>query len=245
MSAARDTNDPAARDLNLRVVQVRPSGPEQRPSTHNPQHAPGHQLCKARVTGRVEQSWRIELTEDGSAAMARRAVGCLVLPQVGDVALVLFDQAGGDHYLLNVLEREGEGRTLDFPGDAHIQAASGSLGLQARNLDLEGEDTAGLRGRKLSLAAVHGGMRFGRLELLAGSLEAGVRRARAVGERLQCIASHLVSRVGRAVRSTGFELHRAERLRTEVEKSYAVKAKRASILAEDEANIDADRINIG
>ncbi|MFW5836901.1 MAG: DUF3540 domain-containing protein [Desulfovibrionaceae bacterium] len=246
MSTARQNTDGKAPGLNLRVVQVRPERARRSDSAHPAREERAAQdLRKGRVAGRVEGSWSVQMLDGGPAITARRAAGCLLLPQADDLVLVLFDQTGGDHYLLNVLERETAARTLDFPGDASLNAPLGGLSLRARDLDMHGVREARLAGRELTLTAALGRMRFLRLDLLAESLDAGVRRVKAVGERLHLAASHLVSRLGRVVRSTGFELHRAGRLRTEVEKSYAVKAGRASILAKDDVTVDADKINLG
>lgn len=271
MNAAQTCKEVRTQGLNLRVVQVRParmperllengpdawSGDQSRDQSRDqprdqpkdqPRDQPGtgQDLRKGRVVGRLDQSWKVELLESGFQIWARRAAGCLLQPQAEDMVLLLVDKAGDEHYLLNVLERESRDRALDFPGDVRIVAEKGSLRLQAETLDMEGAKEARLSSRELSLSAACGRMRFVRLDLLAESLHAGVRRIKAAGERIQLLAAHMVSRVGRVIRSTGFELHRAERLRTEVEKSCVIKAGRASILARDDVTVDADKINIG
>lgn len=263
MNAAQTCTEVRAQGLNLRVVQVRPARmPERLPedgpdlqSAFRPDQRPGEQpgdlagvgqdLRKGRVVGRLDQSWKVALLEGGSQVWARRAAGCLLRPRAEDTVLLLVDRAGSEHYLLNVLERESDDRALDFPGDVYIEAEKGGLRMRGETLDMEGASQARLSSRELTLTAACGRMRFIRLDLLAESLHAGVRRIKAAGERIQILAAHMVSRVGRVIRSTGFELHRAERLRTEVEKSSVLKAGRASILARDDVTVDADKINIG
>src|SRR5690625_425841 len=60
---------------------------------------------------------------------ARRAFGCLVQPEVGDVVLV-DDDPSGVSYVLSVLERpEPRSATLSVPGDMHLVAPTGALSI--------------------------------------------------------------------------------------------------------------------
>lgn len=236
MNTSSDQSSRPDHQRKLRVVQLRPGG--------SSLPGGGQALHKALVTGRVGQCWCVKFLTQEADVTALRAAGCLLQPQIGDTVLLLHDAGGDEHYILNILARESTQRVLDFPGDARLKT-EGTLQLQGTELDMQGDNETRIRSKRLSLAAASAGMCFNRLELLAGLLDAGVQNVHAVGQRLHLAAAHLVSRLGRAVRSTGYELHRASRLRTEVEKSCTLKAGSAAILAKEDVTIDAEKIDIG
>lgn len=213
--------------------------------------ARGKRLETGCVLERCDNRWRVLLDQTEAAGSgeiwAERAAGCLLRPEPGDVALMLVNPHGprGKHYVLNVLERGDTASELDFPGDVRVNAPEGRCAIVARDLDLQGEDTARLAGRELDLQAVAGRMRFARLDVLAKTLDAGVRHVKSVGETVSVSAARLATTLGRAFRNCGFELHRAGQMRVEVKRGFAVKASRASILAKDDVSIDADKVNLG
>ncbi|GAB6060172.1 DUF3540 domain-containing protein [Desulfonatronum parangueonense] len=210
------------------------------------------ELCTALVReGRADGDGRMEwhvTPLDGAAGedvmVAARAAGCLLEPAPGDLVLVM-RQPGRVHYLLHVLEKKETASLLRFPGDLSIVASRGKCSLEAEELALTANKSGMMSARELTLAGQEGRMRFFRLDVMAKTMEARIQSVRAFCEKIRLAASHLTARLGRVVRLTGFELHRARSVSTEVEERFAVQAGQVSILAKDEVTVDAEKIHLG
>lgn len=219
-----DQQPSATADTRLRAVPVRQGGTR-------PQSAAG-----ALRTGRVlatlcEETgalWRVAL-DNGTELETRRASGCLLLPRPGDLVLVFRNPEGAD-YLLQILEQEAGRGTVQVPGDLALEAPHGSCTITAQ---------------EIGLSAAVGRFSFGHLGLLARSLQARVVRVASVTRSLSLAAGHCMARIGRALRLTGFELHRVRGQRTEVEERYSVQAGQVDILAKGAVTVDGEKVNLG
>ena len=244
------TSRPSSRPA-LRVVQGRRTmAPPARSNTLSLQAGPELQICVI-LDGPHDQDggqvWQVSPTDDSAftpGLMARRADGCLLEPAPGDVVLVM-RHSGAVHYVLNVLEKKESARALRFPGDLELDVSRGRCALHARSLDLTGRETASVCGAEVTLAGKEGRLRFARLDVLAKVLEARMQSVQALGQTIRLTAAHLTSRLGRVLRQTGFELHRAETIRTEVEERFTVQAGQADILAKGEVTVDGEKIHLG
>jgi hypothetical protein len=241
-----------SRRPHLHLIQGRKrNSPVTHPAEPLPDQAEAG-LCTARVcelqTGPDgTRLWSVTAMQGGTNQpdiLARQAAGCLLEPAPGDVVLIL-RQDSGDNYVLNVLEKQDPGRALRFPGDLALDVSQGRCTLRAQDLDMTGMRTASLRGREVTLAGQEGRMRFVRLDVLARTLEARIQDVKSLGEKIQIAASNLTSRLGRVLRLTGHELHRARSVRTEVEQRFAVQAGQVSVLAEEEVSVDGEKIHLG
>lgn len=196
--------------------------------------------------------WRIELQpaasssvpEAGTTVSARQATGCLLEPAPGDLVLVML-HSDDTHYVLNILEREDSANRIHLTGDLTVVADHGKLTLQGRAVSMCARDAANIFGKEVTLAGQAGRMRFSGLDLLAKSLDAKIQNVRALGDKVKLAATSLTSRLGRVLRLTGFELHRAKSVRTEVEERFSLQAGQADILAKDEVTVDAEKIHLG
>jgi len=189
------------------------------------------QLAMGRVIQLRGRRFGLELegAAGAEAVEARRADGCLLLPEVGDRVLALCAPDGG-HFILNVLEKAGKGATLQFEGDVKLTAPEGVCEVQAREVGLSG---------------LSGSLRFGRLDVLSRRLEARVEQVMTAVSSTTLAAASFTARIGQALRFTGFELHRAKSLRSEVEGRFSVSSGQTTLLAKDDVTVDAGKINLG
>lgn len=194
--------------------------------------AAAHELCTGVI---VEQElhdsrglWIVHL-EDGSRVRARRAAGCLLAPEKGDSVLLLHSSAR-THYVLNVLEKAAENCHLDFPADVRVSAPLGGFSVQAREVCLSGEQ---------------GRLRFCRLDVLAQQVQTHVQQLVSALASVSMAAGRMTSRIGHALRLTGFELHRSGSVRQEVEGRFTVSSGQTTIVAEQDVTVDAGKINLG
>jgi hypothetical protein len=237
------TSRPALRVVQGRRTAVPPT--RTRPQSHPT--GPELQVCEVLNGPHDEdggQVWRVSPADASAELTARRADGCLLEPAPGDVVLVM-RHSGAVHYMLNILEKKESARVLRFPGDLELDVSQGRCALHAQSLDLTGRETISMCGGEVTLAGKEGRMRFGRLDVLAKVLEARMQSVQALGETIRLAAAHFTSRLGRVLRLTGFELHRAETIRTEVEERFTVQAGQADILAKDEVTVDGKKIHLG
>ncbi|WP_161794776.1 DUF3540 domain-containing protein [Desulfonatronum thioautotrophicum] len=246
-SLGRNQDRPA-----LRIVQGRRNGTSAfrtRPQT-------GPELLTATVRGSRQQEdgrvvcWvepidtSVAGAEPSETMEALRAAGCLLVPSPGDLVL-LMRHSGGIHYVLQILEQRDPASMLRFPGDLSLDVSQGNCSVYAQKLEVTGRESAAVHGREVTLAGEQGRMRFANLDVLAKLLEARIQRVHAFGECIRLAASQLTSRLGRVLRWTGYELHRARSVRTEVEERFTVQAGQADILAKDEVTVDAEKIHLG
>lgn len=116
----------------------------------------------------------ILLVHDGQEERARRAYSCLVEPEPGD--LVLFGRAGGQAYVLAVLERRGDaGMRLAMPDGATIGDGAGRLNLAAGTLVVEAEATQ-VATRSLDVTAARTDAHLGRVGIFAEAIETIAQR---------------------------------------------------------------------
>jgi hypothetical protein len=114
------------------------------------------------------------LLRDGREEHARRAYSCLVEPVPGD--LVLVGRAGGQAYVLAVLERRGDAAMrLAMPDGATIGGGAGRLNLAAGTLVVDA-DTTQVATRSLDVVATRTEAHLGRVGLFAEAIETIAQR---------------------------------------------------------------------
>jgi hypothetical protein len=110
----------------------------------------------------------------GQRAVARRAFSCLVEPAAGDLVLVAV--AGGERYILAVLERRGdEALRLTLAEGASITAAAGRIDIAAGTVAIEA-DAAQVAATTLGVSAGRTDVRLGPVRLIAEAIETMAER---------------------------------------------------------------------
>lgn len=170
------------------------------------------------VIGSTGRSFRVRV---GSGDYeAKRAVSCLVEPELGDrVLLALHDE--GCH-VLAVLDREGEAPTrIVAEGDLELSAPAGRFTVAAQEgVYVVTPGDAALASGKVSVTAEEGSMAIGTLSYLGEQLVAQVGRVKTVARSVESTADRWVQRLDRAYR---FIAH-SEQVRTQY---YEINAKAA------------------
>lgn len=199
-------------------------------------------LSRGRVTALTEEGFLV-LPARGDAVSARRAAGCLLRPEPGD--LVLFDAArGAPAYVLCVLERLGPDGVLDGPGNLRL-GCPGRLELRAGEVSAAAAGAMSLAAGELSVEAKSGRFGFGHLSVLAA--EAGVRLRRGLfsAEVLDSLVTNLTQKARTCVRVVEEDILRAGGVRQYVRGCFFLRSGRAVVRAEEDVSIDGERIDIG
>lgn len=169
---------------------------------------------------------------------ARRAKSCLLAPEVGDSVLLCSDDLGRC-FILAVLEGATEESTLEFQGDLALRVKDGNLNLAAEQDIAMASDT-------FSLTAREGQATVGRFSLLGESLKTQCRKLVLAADACEQSLRSLTQRLGSFFRATeGHQEVQAASARTLVEDTHVLHCKNSVLMAEEDARIDAEQIQLG
>jgi hypothetical protein len=186
------------------------------------------------------------LTDEGAFWVAP-AAGCLLQPDVGD--LVLVSVAGGQGYILTVLERgtpEAIAR-IEIPGSLRLSTPAGRLELEAaQGVSLDAGPSLSLKAQEASAAFQHADVRSESLRVAGDTLHATWNsRTDVSGTRLD-IATRGETHLAESVRRiAGHEDVSAGSLRQTVSEDWSVQAATADLKATDRVAVDANSVQIG
>ncbi|WP_437809965.1 DUF3540 domain-containing protein [Sorangium sp. So ce1078] len=196
------------------------------------------------VVGALGRSLRVR-TGSGEHE-ARRAISCLVEPELGDrVLLALHDE--GCH-VLAVLEREGESPVrLTADGAIEVSAPSGHLTLAAEQgvrIVSPGETT--IASGKVRVAANEASLAVGAVTYIGEQLAAQVDRVKTVAREVESVADRWVQRLERAYRFIAeSEQVRANYIEVSATTAVSIKAKTTIVSGGELAKIDGGQIHVG
>ena len=201
-------------------------------------------LFGGRVTGSHDEIFQVT-TDAGVIFTARKADGCLLRPEPGDVAL-LWDGGSEGCYILNVLVKSGTESRVDFTGDATIRIDAGTLRIQAPDLVMDGEKTASLCAPEITVTAVKGNASFYAFSFLAKVCTAKMEKASAVIRTLDATIDRITERVRNSFRwIENAEQVRAGRISYFIRERFSARAKHASLKADEDVTIDGKKIHLG
>lgn len=201
-------------------------------------------LDKARVVG-IEQDRLLVLTSDGVALAGQRAAGCLLEPEVDDTVLILRDPEQGA-FVLNVLVRgEGPGR-IRVRGDMTLESEGGTLCLQGREVNLAARETARMEAPRVEIKGVRGEMVMHTLNLVADRALTRVRKISVLAKTIDTVAERLVQKVTDCFRRVErMDETRAGHVSVQAGDFLNIKARDASIIAENDVKVDGSTIRLG
>lgn len=183
---------------------------------------------------------------EGTELHARRAVSCLVEPEVAD--RVLAGDVGGEVFVLAVLERqEGAPATLAHDGDLRIRLDRGRCEIEAqRGVGITSPADVSVVAATANLRAVDAGVAVSRLSLVGRLVQAEVEKVKLFGESLDTVVERTSQRVKRAYRI----VEEMEQLRAGAV-DYAARAvmrlhgKNTVVTSEEVVKVDANQIHMG
>ncbi|KYG05842.1 hypothetical protein BE21_38220 [Sorangium cellulosum] len=196
------------------------------------------------VIGAMGRTFQVRVGSGDYAA--KRAVSCLVEPELGDRVLVALHD-GGCH-VLAVLDREREAPTrLVAEGDLQVSTPGGRFTVTAaEGVSIVTPAEVAVAAGKVRVAADEGSLALGALTYVGEQLVAQVRRVKTVARSVESVADRWVQRLDRAYRF----IAESEQVRTQY---YEIKAKAAvNIKAEatlvssgELTKIDGGQIHLG
>lgn len=142
----------------------------------------------------------VVLRSEHGVSTARRAKGCLLAPEVGDVVVLLRGESG-QGWVTDVLERASDGPAiLDTVGETTL-STRGRLTLDAsRGVTLATEGEAAVAAARFSLEAGEGRLHLERLTAVGEAFDAHAGEMFVAAQTSDTVAERLMARFGQAVR---------------------------------------------
>ena len=152
------------------------------------------------VTGTEARRFRVRTAEQGEL-VARRAVSCLVAPELGDRVL-LAQLGGGDAFVLAVLEREeGASATLTHDGDLEVKLPEGRWSVVSRDgVGVTTSKDVSIVSAEVDVKTVDGRVAVERASLVARLAQVDLEQAKLFARRFDSILERCTERVKRSYR---------------------------------------------
>ena len=196
---------------------------------------------------------RLELTDgeiyivagdDGSKIQARRAAGCLLRPEVGDRILVA-REAGQESYILSVLVKANSEARLEL-GGASMTGHEDGLSLTAESIDISAGKQAKIRAPEIGLSGIKGAADFLTFNLNSSRMAAVAKHATMHAERLDSVIGRLTQKMRDSFRQIErLDEVKAGRVRRFIKERFVLRARDATIQADKDIKMDADKIRLG
>ncbi|MEW5721787.1 MAG: DUF3540 domain-containing protein [Thermodesulfobacteriota bacterium] len=188
------------------------------------------------------------VVETGSGVYrTKRAVSCVVEPEIGDLVLAAFAPYGPG-YVLAVLERRpGAKAILSFEADVEIKTAGGRMGVTARDgLDLASEKELNLLSPNLGITAAEGRFNVERLSFWGSLVEGCLGGLKLIADtcdtflkRLNVVTRHSYRQVEEQ------DQVRCGRLDYQADQSLQLRGGFTQVTAAGDVHLDGKRVNIG
>lgn len=198
------------------------------------------------VTEKGDQMFQVK-TGQGTLS-ARKAVSCLVVPEINDRVLVARSGGGRSGYILAVLERQDEtAAAVVFANDTVIRVEGGRLGLAAdKGVDLMSEKEVNFVSSEIGITAGKGHVRVDRLDFWGSAFSGQIDRVKLLARRFDAFVDHLFQKCIRSFRHTDqMDQLKTGRLHYEAEQSLQLRGGFSQMTAKEDVHIDGERINIG
>lgn len=201
-------------------------------------------LQEAQVIGGGRDNWMIQ-AEQG-VFKARKAVSCLVNPEIGDTVLCA-NLSSGASSILAILERKQSQTTqLKFDGDVDISASQSIRMIAGQRLDAFSADKMNLDASKLTIRSTLASVIFDKLGVTGNEARHTVSKVEVLAKTLET-----VSETSRQVMQHSFRLVSAldsvsaGEVLQKIKSRFTVQSRQASVLAEEDARVNGKRVHLG
>jgi hypothetical protein len=189
----------------------------------------------------------VVIQADHGERVARRAPSCLLEPEARD--LVLLARVGsGHHYVLAVLERDGQGAArLSAEGDLEIGSRNGTLSLKGKQgIRLLSEGAVGLVARSLEAVARDGLLMIRALAVRSETLHAETGSLKVLAGAVDAAVDRVSAQFGRVFRRVeGLEQVQAGQLQLRVRQNLELRGNNALVSAKRLVKLAAEQVHMG
>lgn len=188
---------------------------------------------------------RLVVEIDGYACEARRAVSCLVAPDVDDTVLAVVH--GGGVHVLAILERPRKDAPTRLACGPNVELeASERIAMSAPRVEIDGLEQAALRGHRVEVRATSLDVVASDAELLAHGAICGAENVKTVAGTVEVAAERSIERMGQSYRflRDGEEVH-ADRIQYSAEQKISMHGRHAMVTAAELVKVDGGQIHLG
>ncbi len=155
-------------------------------------------MTRVRATVRAVRDRELEVETAVGWCVARRADGCLLDPEVGDVVVLLSVGAGG--WVTDVLERGDGAAVLSARADLEVFAAGSIAVSAAAGVAIGGQGEVSIAAARAHIQAESARVTLQRATLAGGSVSLGAVDLRVVAKTFDTVAERVRSELGRVIR---------------------------------------------
>lgn len=197
-----------------------------------------------RIIGKEEEDYRI-LTDGGQLLRGKKADGCLLQPEINDLALIW--QSGKDEvFILSILVKNSDSSQVVFKGDATIQTASGLMKIEGETVEIAASQVVAVQAPEVNLKGRTGKARFVDFSFLATTAFLNLEKVSLIVKKMDSVLGLLTQRVKNSFRWVEqLDQTKAGHISHIAEERYSVKAGHAAIIAKDDVKIDGSKIHLG
>lgn len=175
---------------------------------------------------------------------ARRAVGCLVDPQVGDEVLValLPDRRA---YVLSVLERDGAGVVIAVEGDCTMKASGTMSVVGAEGMEVLSGGDLDVVGGRFSVRALATSFAGESLRVVSRTLDLELERAKVAAKAVDGFFERVTQRAKQTLRITESDQVVADRIDYAANQTLRMHGAASVLTAEQVVKIDGGQVQLG
>ena len=201
-------------------------------------------LEEAVVIGGGNENWIIQ--SDAGTYKARKAVSCLVCPQIGDKVLSVSLASGGSN-ILAILERKQSQTThLKFDGDVDISATKSIRMMASERFDAYSGNEMNFDATDFSVRANTSSVVFDKLNVTGNEAKHSINKIQVLAKYIESVSETSKQVMQNSFRLvSGLESVQAGEVLQRIKKRFTVQSKQASILAEEDAKVNGKRVHLG
>ncbi len=170
--------------------------------------------------------------------IAVRAVGCLLVPEGGDMVL-LAEGPANRGYILSVLHRAADRPArVCLPPDTVVAAKGGDLLLQA-------DEAISLSASDLGFYADNGVAELRETNFTGNRVEISINSLSAFWQTVEQRVDRVFERISQLYRRIGSEDSQLGQVHCSVDENYSVEAEEVSIEADKRLRLDGERVELG
>lgn len=168
---------------------------------------------------------------------AKKAEGCLLVPEENDLVLATFSGNDEQGFILQVLVHTSKEKTFNLGIDATISG---------KNIRLESQSEICISAPEVNLSGIRGSATFTHSLLNISFSEFRAKKAVYIVHSLERIINTVTENLVNSFRSIkGIEQTKASRIKTIISGRFLVKSRQMTLSAEEDVAIDGKKINMG
>lgn len=201
-------------------------------------------LQEALVIGGGNENWIIQT--DTATCKARKAVSCLVCPEIGDKVLSVQLSSGSSSILAIIERKQSQTTHLKFDGDVKMSSNESISIVASQRLDALSGDKMNLDSNALNIRSNSSSVQFDKLNVTGNEANHSINKIRVLAKYLETVSETSKQVMKHSFRLvSGLESVSAGEILQNVKKRFTVQSRQVSMLAEEDAKVNGKRVHLG